>query len=348
MRADPAIPTIDIDPLFGPACPAREAVDTAILKAAADSGFLLIAGLPEAELLSPGHRARLLAIFGLPPAAKARLLRRAFDANRPNVYRGWFPLQPGEISYKEGIDIGPDVLDPARAPGGADPLCEPTPLPDEAELPGWRAAAAATYRAMERIGDALTRALARGLGVPEEELAGLFQGGISSLRLARYPGRDAASLGTRDPATLKVEVEGRTHWLVNVPHADSGCVTLLAQNGVPGLQARLPDGRWVTVPPSEGTLAVNFGKLLERWTAGRIRATQHRVVALAGERCSIPFFYEPRVDAEIRPLPLPGAEPFEPFLYGDHLWAATTQFVEQRAIAHLRPPRGLGFPFHNP
>jgi isopenicillin N synthase-like dioxygenase len=194
---------------------------------------------------------------------------------------------------------------------------------------------------MERTGDALTRSLARGLGLDEALLAGAFQGGISSLRLAHYPGRDQRSLGQRDPATLQVEVEGRTYWLVNVPHADSGCVTLLAQNGVAGLQARLHSGQWVIVPPTEGTLAINFGKLLERWTAGRIRATAHRVVALAGERFSIPFFYEPRVDAEIRPLPLTGAEPFEPFLYGDHLWAATTQFVEQRAIAHLRQPRGL-------
>jgi len=231
------------------------------------------------------------------------------------------------------------VVDPARAPGGGDPLQEATPLPSEAELPGWRAAAGAYYLAMERSGDALTRALARALGLAEEPLASLFRGGISSLRLAHYPGRDAASLGQRDPQSLQVDIDGRTHWLVNVAHADSGCITLLAQNGVPGLQARLHSGEWVTVPPTEGTLAINFGKLLERWTAGRIRATQHRVVALAGERFSIPFFYEPRVDAEIAPLPLPGAERFAPFLYGDHLWAATTQFVDQRAIAHLRQPR---------
>lgn len=340
------IPTVDIAPLFGPQSPERDAADAAILQAAADSGFLLVANLPDAALLSPENRRKLLSIFDLPEAAKKRLLRYAFDKTRPNVYRGWFPLQPGEISYKEGIDIGPDLVDPARAGtgdknGGDDPLCEATPLPTETELPGWRAAAAAYYGAMERIGDALTRSLARALGLEEELLAGAFQGGISSLRFAHYPGRDAASLGSRDPRTLQVEVDGRTQWLVNVPHADSGCVTLLAQNGVPGLQAKLHSGEWVTVPPTEGTLAINFGKLLERWTAGRIRATPHRVVALAGERFSIPFFYEPRVDAEIRPLPLPGAEPFEPFLYGDHLWAATTQFVEQRAIAHLRQPRGI-------
>ena len=211
-----AIPTIDIAPLFGPASPERDATDRAILQAAADSGFLLVANLPDAALLTPENRRRLLSIFDLPESSKRRLLRHAFDKTRPNVYRGWFPLQPGEISYKEGIDIGPDLVDPARAQAGDDPLCEASPLPDEAELPGWRAAAAAYYQAMERTGDALTRSLARGLGLEEELLAGAFRGGISSLRLAHYPGRDRAVARPRDPATLQVEVDGRTQWLVNV------------------------------------------------------------------------------------------------------------------------------------
>jgi isopenicillin N synthase-like dioxygenase len=124
-----------------------------------------------------------------------------------------------------------------------------------------------------------------------------------------------------------------------LPHCDSGFVTLLTQDGVPGLQARRHDGAWIDIPPVDGTLAINFGKVLERWTGGRIRATEHRVVSANGPRCSIPFFYEPRVDAEIAPLPLAGVEPFEPFLYGDHLWASVTKFVEFHGMEWMRPPR---------
>lgn len=120
---------------------------------------------------------------------------------------------------------------------------------------------------------------------------------------------------------------------------DSGFVTLLAQDGVEGLQARMRNGIWTDVPPREGALAVNFGRVLERWTGGRILATEHRVLAAGRERFSIPFFYEPRADAEIAPLPLAGVEKFEPFLYGDHLWAATTRFVEFHGLDHLRRPR---------
>jgi isopenicillin N synthase-like dioxygenase len=105
------------------------------------------------------------------------------------------------------------------------------------------------------------------------------------------------------------------------------------------LQARNLAGEWIDVPPANGTLAVNFGQLLERWTGGRVRATRHRVIAPKTARFSIPFFYEPCVGAEIAPLPLSGAEPFEPFLYGDYLWEAATNFVEMSGIKHLRQPR---------
>jgi isopenicillin N synthase-like dioxygenase len=120
-------------------------------------------------------------------------------------------------------------------------------------------------------------------------------------------------------------------------HVDSGFVTLLAQAGVSGLQARSATGDWIDVPPREGTLTVNFGKLMQRWTDGRIKATEHRVLGSAEERFSIPFFYEPRVDAEIAPLP--GGENFAPFLFGDYLWETTTKFIEFQGLELLRPLR---------
>jgi isopenicillin N synthase-like dioxygenase len=73
-------------------------------------------------------------------------------------------------------------------------------------------------------------------------------------------------------------------------------------------------------------------------SAGRIAATEHRVIGTGRERMSIPFFYEARADAEIRPLPMDAADAFEPFLYGDHLWATTTKFVEFKGMEPLRKP----------
>jgi isopenicillin N synthase-like dioxygenase len=117
-------------------------------------------------------------------------------------------------------------------------------------------------------------------------------------------------------------------------------MTLLAQDGVAGLQARAADGGWLDVPPEEGTLAINFGKLLEMWTGGRIKATEHRVIGRGEERYSIPFFYDARGDALIEPLPLSGAPRFTPFYLGDYLWSTITKFVEFQGLEGLRRPQG--------
>ncbi len=321
------IPKIDIAALFQGPSAARDSADAALAAAARETGFMTVTGLP-GDALAPETRKRLLALFTLPDDKKRAMSRRSFMAENPNVYRGWFPLQDGHPTYKEGTDIGPDLVRPVRH-DPADPLTEPTPLPDEADLPGWRETAAGYYRDMETTGAVLMQAVARGLGLPESVFDAAFRNGISTLRFIRYPVRDVAAL---DPSHRV-----GSGYMLGAPHADSGFVTLLAQDGVAGLEVEDRDGNWIGVSPTEGTLVVNFGKLLERWTGGRVRATKHRVVGSGAERFSIPFFYEPAVDAVIAPLGL--GEDFAPVTYGDHLWEATTKFIEQRGISHLRKPR---------
>jgi isopenicillin N synthase-like dioxygenase len=333
------IETIGVADLFGPPSPNRDRTDARIMAAASGIGFMAVRDFPGDAWLTPDRRAQLLRIFALPDTEKQKLLRWNFDQTKKNVYRGWFPLQPTAVSYKEGIDMGPDLAHTAGVSASDDPLCEPTPLPAEDALPGWRAAAADYYRAMGMVGNALMRSIARGLGLPEAIFDPYFKDGISTLRLIRYPLRDAnAGVDTSGPE-FSVVHKGEKRTVIGREHTDSGFVTLLAQDGVEGLQAKNLAGEWIDMPPANGTLAVNFGQLLERWTGGRVRATRHRVIAPKTARFSIPFFYEPRVDAEIAPLPLSGTEPFEPFLYGDYLWESATNFVEMSGIKHLRLPR---------
>jgi isopenicillin N synthase-like dioxygenase len=334
------IPCIDVAPLFGPPSPARDATDRAIMEAASTAGFMTVKGLEGNAPAGPQVRARLLRLFSLPDAEKHKLWRQAFDPAQPNVYRGFFPLQNGGATYKEGIDMGPDVAH-ARAAQPDDPLCESTPLPDDAVLPGWRQDVAEYYRGMERLGQVLMHAIARGLGLPERYFEPYFEGGISTLRLIHYPVRKEGSFAGADPNRVFVEHKGEKRAVSGAAHVDSGFVTLLAQDGVEGLQARARDGSWVDVPPVDGTLAINFGKLLDSWTSGRIKATEHRVLGPGRTRYSIPFFYEPRVDAVIRPLPMPGAASFEPFTSGDHLWEAMVKFVEFKTLDGRRKPRGV-------
>ena len=335
---DDPIPCIDIAPLFRAASRERDLADQAIMAAAAASGFMVVTGLPVDVPLGRAARAQLLRLFDLPESETRKLWRQKFDPTHRNVYRGWFPLQSGFLTAKEGIDLGADIVHGASLVHSADPLREATPLPSEQVLPGWRESAAAYYCGMENVSHALMRAIARGLSLEEHFFDASFERGLSTLRLLRYPLRtDVEQAGRADPDVWVIHDGGR-FYVNGAPHVDSGFVTLLAQDGVAGLQARHRNGAWLNVPPSDAGLAVNFGKVLERWCGGRIKATEHRVIGMGRERMSIPFFYEARADAEIRPLPLAGATHFEPFLYGDYLWATTTQFVEFRGMESLRTP----------
>lgn len=334
------VPRIDIGPLFAGPGSERDATDAAIMAAAGNSGFMTVHGLPDHVPISAPHRRTMLEIFRFEDEALRRLWRRKFDPSRDNLYRGWFPAQDGAVSYKRGIDLGPDIAHGSEVTTTDDPLREPTPLPDDESLREWRSAIAEYYRGMEETGRVLMQSLARGMGLDEQAFDAAFEGGISTLRLIQYPPRPAAAFESADDSQIWVEHEGERFQVIGKAHVDSGLVTLLAQDGVPGLQARSPAGEWCDVPPTEDTLAVNFGKLLERWSNGRIRATEHRVIGSGRERHSVPFFYEPHVDAEIAPLP--GDPPFTPFLYGDLLWESTTKFVEFQGMEDLRPPRDRG------
>ncbi|MEP6546256.1 MAG: 2OG-Fe(II) oxygenase family protein [Gammaproteobacteria bacterium] len=335
---DNSIPGIDISSLFGARSRARELTDQAIMTAAAYSGFMVVRGLPADVPVGYAARADLLRLFDLPATETRQLWRQKFDPSHRNVYRGWFPLQRGFLTAKEGIDLGADVVHGASVVHCDDPLRETTPLPSDNALPGWRESVARYYRGMEAVSQALLRAIARGLTLEEHFFDHFFEKGLSTLRLLRYPLRTDVDQAARADPSVWVDHDGERFYMNGAPHVDSGFLTLLAQDGVAGLQARHRNGAWLDVPPSDDGLAVNFGKVLERWCGDQIKATEHRVIGTGRERMSIPFFYEARADAEIGPLPLPGAAQFAPFLYGDYLWATTTQFIEFKGMDSLRKP----------
>ena len=122
---------MDAGPLFDTNPTAWVVPDRALFAAAKDTGFVCIAGLPTDIPLEPAARARLLSIFGLGAAEKYSLCRRKFAPENRNIYRGWFPLQPGNLTFKEGIDIGGDVAHGPSVTMAGDPLREPSPLPED-------------------------------------------------------------------------------------------------------------------------------------------------------------------------------------------------------------------------
>ena len=107
------------------------------------------------------------------------------------------------------------------------------------------------------------------------------------------------------------------------PHTDFGVLTVLCQDAVGGLQIEDIDGKWIEAPPIEGSLVINVGDLLSRWTDGVYRSTKHRVINRSGrERLSLVLAYDPDPDTIIdaRNIFGPGHKATqEPITCGDYL-----------------------------
>jgi isopenicillin N synthase-like dioxygenase len=288
---------------------------------------------------------------GVPPELVTRVLdaaRRLFALPQPDKdavamvrsphFRGYTrlggELTRGEVDWREQIDVGPE----RPAIGGLDgsdyrwlqgPNQWPAALPD---LPGivaeWDAALSAVART-------LLRHWAAALGGPSDVFDAAFADAPATLiKIIRYPGRAASPQGVG-------------------AHRDSGVLTLLlAEPGSTGLQVRPPgighsNGGWIDVPPREGAFIVNIGELLEVATRGYLRATEHRVSLQgpAGDRISVPFFFNPRLDARIPVLSLPDElearaqrvdDPSDPIfaVYGRNAWKSRLRAHPDVAAAH--------------
>ena len=323
---------IDISSLFREKSDLRDKVDKMLFSSACNLGFLKIYGIPN-KILEKSYLKDLLAIFNISEKDKRKLYRWNFENSNSNVYRGWFPLQNGLPTYKEGIDIGPDLIREVKHDLN-DPLTEPSPLPSNGILPGWRNKAKLYYKTMQLTGMVLMRSFARSFKLKESYFDQFFVNGISTLRFLHYPIRGEESYLNRKKEFI---IDGG--YSLAKPHIDTGFITLLSQFGVEGLEAQSKNGRWIKILPEEEVLIVNFGLLLQKWTGQKIVATLHRVIGSGKERFSIPFFLEPSVDCLIKPLEKKKNCDFDPLLYGDFLWEVTTEFIEQKGIKHLRKPK---------
>ncbi|KAK9293009.1 hypothetical protein L1049_020993 [Liquidambar formosana] len=86
--------------------------------------------------------------------------------------------------------------------------------------------------------------------------------------------------------SMKVEVEGLGK------HTDMSCVTIVYQDEMGGLQVRSKEGKWMDINPCEGTLVVNIGDLMQAWSNGKLRSSEHRVVLKRSvNRLSLAFFW---------------------------------------------------------
>lgn len=147
------------------------------------------------------------------------------------------------------------------------------------DLRGFREGVMSYQQAVLGVAADVLAGLARALDIGPTFFAERMRAPECYLRMIHYPALDP---GDRGSATTGA-------------HTDYGAITLLATNGVPGLEVRpLGGDEWVPVEAPAGSFVVNLGDMLARWTNLRYRSTPHRVVAVSDEsRLSVPFFVNP-------------------------------------------------------
>jgi len=297
----------------------RRSVAARLDAALSEVGFVEVTGhrLPP-EVLAAALRATD-AFFALPGADKLVL------RTPPEVNRGYSPLGSESLAYTLGETSRPPDLFEAFTIGTEEgPAEPPPPLPVfapnvwPADLPELRPALSAYLRAAARVEDLLLEVCAVALGLPPRWFADVTRHPTRTLRCLRY--ERAAGAPEPSPGQLRLG-----------EHSDYGLLTVLYADPVPGLQVLAADGQWLPVTPAAGTLVVNTGDLLARWTNDRWRSTVHRVVpppaAADGTalRRSLAFFDDADHDAVVACLPTctSAADPprYVPVVAGEHLAA---------------------------
>jgi isopenicillin N synthase-like dioxygenase len=284
------VPTISLAAL----CAGDEEEIQSLGSALASSGFfhLTLHQLDAQELPRLAHLAKSFA--DLPSPAKAQTPLGA-------DFTGWVPFGTGRIatSHLNPVPV-PDLYEAflikRRMIG--DDLSWPRGLPE------FRRAAENHFRTMEAIGRQLLRPTALALGVAPDFFDPYFRDAEATLRVNLYPSVDQVPEGAFRMA----------------PHIDSGFLTLLPGESLEGLEVMI-EQEWTALNARPGTIAVNTGELLARWSNGVASASAHRVRAGVGKsaRCTTPFFYSPNRSALIEPLPNGRAPEITPIRFGDFL-----------------------------
>ena len=158
---------------------------------------------------------------------------------------------------------------------------------------------------MTKLGRNLMRLALLSSGVKDLSVMKSFDTPTIWLRLLHYP-----PIPNNSPSDL----------YGSAPHTDFGCLTILAQDEIGGLQLQTKEGKWIDVPKLEGSFVVNVGDMLSRLTNGLLRSTPHRVINKSGKkRFSCPFFFDPHTSAVVQPLIGTGKAKFSPINFGEFL-----------------------------
>ena len=201
---------------------------------------------------------------------------------------------PGDETGAKADTAGVDA-DTAGDRPVYDVLVGPNQWPEESACPGFRRRVTAFLDDAASLSRRLMELLALSLDLPRDFFDDDFRGRPNvQAKIASCPSAPEGS-----PSSASSFGVGA--------HTDSGYLSLLLQDDVGGLQVQNGHGEWIDAMPIDGTLVVNLGEMLQLRTRGYYLATPHRVVSKASgagspPRLSVPYFWNPRLDAVIEPM----------------------------------------------
>lgn len=296
------IPTIDLAPFAtgaelpsGPASVAAAEIDAALREV----GFVTVVGHGVSSEVKQAYFDAMREFFGRPLEEK-----EAIAIGKSAHHRGYVGFEAESLDgalgnaddaigtatagdLKETLDTGTEYPSDHPLVVAGTPLHGPNQWP---RLPGFREAYDAYRSAVIEAALRMQRGLAMALGLAPTFFEDQPGDTMFHLRLIHYPPQSRV---TPAPGQLGCGA-----------HTDYGTLTVLADDGVGGLQVQQRSGEWVDVVVPDGHLVVNIGDLMAIWTNDRWVSNPHRVVNPPGvDRYSSPLFVTPPFHLRIETLP---------------------------------------------
>jgi isopenicillin N synthase-like dioxygenase len=291
---DDEIPVLDLGPLRAGQPGALERLGDQMRHACENVGFYFIVnhGVDSTQMASVFAEA---ARFHALPAATKQALKvnehqigympyKGYTSRSSRIHENTQPnLNAAYFLKRDLAPDHPDVVAGRRYRGL-------NQWPDAALLPGFRETLVDYCRAIEMAALSLLPVYAKALDLPDDFFQAKFREPQYSLRLTHYP------------PVPQDAIEDNQFALA--PHTDSGFMTLLPQNDVPGLAIRLANGEWIEPPALPGSYLVNTGDMMRRWSNHRFLSTPHRVVHRENrDRYAAPFFFDANIDTVMECFP---------------------------------------------
>ncbi|KAG9247281.1 hypothetical protein BJ878DRAFT_493437 [Calycina marina] len=294
------IPLIDFS-LFLTGTPAqRQATAAAILTGFQTAGFIYLTNHP----ISPSTLSTVFStsakFFTRPTSQKHALAWTTPRANRGYTATG--REKTTTLTSKEEVEklrgAAPDLKESFEiGREGAEGMPNNWPSDDDNDAVIFKDIMLNFHDECKTLHIEVMRAIAVGMGLSEAYFDSYTDVGDNTLRLLHYPP------AAKDMFKNKLQVRAGEH-------TDYGSITLLFQDNRGGLQVKSPNGTFIDATPISGTVVINAGDLLARWSNDSIKSTLHRVVEPPAStegnthpaRYSVAYFCNPNFDSQIEAI----------------------------------------------